>query len=37
MKRDGVNRIFPFAKRELVNGVQDMSQKVINRGGYNKD
>ena len=31
MERDGVNRMFPFAKRDIT-GVQDMSQKIINRG-----
>ena len=31
MKRDGVNRMFPFAKWGII-GVQDMGQKIINRG-----
>ena len=33
MKRHGVDRMFPCAT-QLVNGVQDMNQKMINRGSY---
>ena len=32
MKRDGVNRMIPLAKRDISElDIQDMSQKVINR------
>ena len=34
MKRGGFDRMFPFVKRDIENGVQDMSQKIINRGSH---
>ena len=30
IKRDGVDRMFPFAKRDISIWVQNMSQKIIN-------
>ena len=32
MKRDGVNRMIPLAKRDSELDIQDMSQKIINQG-----
>ena len=31
MKRDGVDRLFPFAKRDISERVQDMHQKIIRK------
>ena len=36
MKRDGVNRMFPFAKRDISEWGSRYESKIINRGGVNK-
>ena len=34
MKRDGVDRMFPFAKRDITEWVSRYALKIINRGSY---